>query len=220
MTPESAAGYQELAMTGTPAPPGWADEPLPGWFAARITPHGPGYSRYVPGEGMLQVGYENRQYCWWLQTGPDWARPGHGGFATGREAMRSADRHAGMLPPRMFGALNVDELMALYGELTQARPRRGASGTGEWEAELAWVRTEVFGQLMIAAADPAYTGPDPWGFAVAAEIASARAVEQTMRASQDRHRGPRGLPATGQAIRPHSPAAGQAIRVMASREGS
>jgi hypothetical protein len=189
-----------------PTPPGWADAALPGWFAARITSHGPGYNRYIPGKGMLQVGHENRQYRWWLQTGPDRARPGHGGFAIGRQAMRDADRHADLLPPGTFGALNADELMALYRELTQARPRQGTNETGEWAAELASVRTEVFGQLMIAAVDPAYAAPVPWGFAVAAEITSAGAVEQTMTASQDRHRELREVPPTDQAIRAAAPA--------------
>jgi len=84
-------GGQFTGKAVVTAPPGWADDALPGWFPARITPYGPGYSRYVPGKGMLQVGYENRQYRWWLPAGP-----GRDGFATGRQAMRDADRLAGM----------------------------------------------------------------------------------------------------------------------------
>ena len=181
-----------------PTPPRWANEVLPGWFPARITPYGPGYSRYVPGKGILQVGYEHGQYRWWLPAGP-----GRDGFATGRQAMRDADRLAEMLPPGMFAALDAGELMALYRELTQAHPRRGTatSGTGEWEAKLTSMRTEVPGQLEIAALDAAYTGPGPLRFALAAQMTSAGAVGQSMRASQDRHREPREVAATDQAIR-------------------
>ena len=81
----------DLDGARTPTPPSWADEALPGWFPARITPYGPGYSRYVPGKGVLRVGYEHRQYRWWLPAGT-----GRGGFATGRQAMRDADRLAEM----------------------------------------------------------------------------------------------------------------------------
>ena len=188
----------DLDGARTPTPPRWADEALPGWFPARITPYGPGYIRYVTGKGMLQVGYEHRQYRWWLPAGP-----GRDGFATGRQAMRDADRLAEMLPPGMFAALDAGELLALYRELTQAHPRRGTdtSGTGEWEAKLASMRTEVPGQLEIAALDAAYTGPGPLRFALAAQMTSAGAVDQAMRASQDRHRELLEGAATGQAIR-------------------
>ena len=79
-------------MTTSLTPPGWADEPEPGWSPARITPYGPGYSRCAPGKGMVQVYYENGQYRWRLHTGPAEAMPGQGGFARGRDAMRAADR--------------------------------------------------------------------------------------------------------------------------------
>jgi hypothetical protein len=78
-------------MTTAPTPPGWADEPEPGWSPTRITPYGPGYSRYVPGKGMLQVRYGNGQYRWSLQTDAAAAMTGQDGFARGREAMRAAD---------------------------------------------------------------------------------------------------------------------------------
>jgi hypothetical protein len=82
-------------MTTPPTPPGWADEPEPGWSPARIAPYGPGYSRDVPGKGTLQVCYEKGQYRWWLQTDAGEAMPGQGGFARGREAMQAADRSVG-----------------------------------------------------------------------------------------------------------------------------
>ncbi len=113
-----------------------------------------------------------------------------------------------MLPPGMFAALDAGELMALYRELTQAHPRRDTSGTGEWEAKLAAVRTEVPGQMEIAALDAAYTGPGPLRFALAARMTSAGAVGQAMRASQDRHRELREGAATGQAIGAVTPAGG------------
>ena len=79
-------------MTTSPTPPGWADEPEPGWSTARITPYGPGYSRYVPGKGTLHVCYEKGQYRWSLQTDAAEATTGQDGFARGREAMQAADR--------------------------------------------------------------------------------------------------------------------------------
>jgi hypothetical protein len=82
---------REPAMTTPPVPPGWADEPEPGWSPARIPPYGPGYSRDVPGKGTLQVCHEHGQYRWSLQTDAAEATPGQDGFATGREAMRAAD---------------------------------------------------------------------------------------------------------------------------------
>ena len=113
-------------MTTPPTPPRWADEAAPGWLPARITPYGPGYSRDVPGKGVLQVGYENRQYRWWLQIGPAKAMPGRGGFARGREAMRDADRLAGMPAPGMAAAVTAGELREV--PATDQAIRAGATG--------------------------------------------------------------------------------------------
>ena len=149
-------------MTVTPAPALLHGGTEPGWSPASVTPYGPGYCRYVPGQGMLKVGYESRQYRWWLLTGPAKARPGRDGFADPREAMRDADRLTAMLAPGMFEALTIDELRALYRELVQAYPEyhSGTTNTGRWYEELASVRDDVFGQMEIAALDPAYrAGP-------------------------------------------------------------
>lgn len=97
--------YQERAMTTAATPPGWADEAEPGWSPARIAPYGPGYSRCIPGMGMLLVCFENGQYRWWLQTGPAEAMPGQDGFARGRAAMLAADRLTGGPAPGMSAAL-------------------------------------------------------------------------------------------------------------------
>ena len=148
----------------------------PGWSAADTTSYGPGYCRYVPGKGMLKVGYDRHQYRWWLQTGPGKAMDGRDGFTDPREAMQDADRLTAMLVPGMFDALTTDELMALYRELVQAYPH----------AELASVRDDVFGQMEIAALDRRYNGPDPLLFAQAAQLAFSGALAQAMRASMNR----------------------------------
>ena len=147
----------------------------PGWSPADVTPYGPGYCRYVPGKGLLKVGYESRQYRWWLQTGPAKGIPGRAGLAGPREAMRDADRLTGLRAAGMFEKLTVDELRALYRELVQAYPGYGP--------ELASVRDDVFGQLEIAALNPAYNGPDPVLFAQAVRLAFTGAVTQALRAS-------------------------------------
>lgn len=158
------------------------------WIPASGSPYGPGWRCYVHGTGMPHVGLEENGYRFWLQTGPNEAFPGRGGFADPGHAMRDAAQVADRLKPRIFAALTRDELLALYRELAKAYPQdRDGSGAGDrWFRELDEVRSEVFRQMEITALDPHYIGPEPTAFARAARLASFGAVAQAENTSPSR----------------------------------
>jgi hypothetical protein len=170
--------------------PGGAAAAISGqaWNSVPESPHGPGWRCYVPGTGMLRVVRQDDGYRWWLQTGPDRALPGRGGFVDPGSAMQDAARVAGGLAPRMFAGLARDELLALYRQLARAYPQhRDGSGAGDrWYRELEEARSEVFRQMEITALDPYYIGPQPAAFAEAARLASFGAVSRAEMASPQR----------------------------------
>jgi hypothetical protein len=185
--------------------PGWSrDEPLP-WGAC--------YQRYAPGKGMLRVvAREGGTYAWYAsaKARPDAVSRAEEGFRGPGEAMRDADRRAPLLPAGMFEALSTWETQELYRRLARAKDWESRGGC----TELDEVRSELFTQLRIQAADPAYRGPDPHDFIHAVKAASYGAYLQAMRVSPNGRSWMRGAVPVQQAARLRQTAAdtGQARR--------
>jgi hypothetical protein len=171
----------------TPARPRRGGDLEPGWSHAEANGYGPCYLRHVPGKGILRVvarGASLGGYAWYLSTvtpaeALSWAREG---FAHPRDAMRDADHQVSQMPPRMFELLTPGEAQALYRKLATAHDW----GRGQGDHTLGEVRSELFTQLRIQAADLSYHGPDPYEFHRAVREASRGAAVQAMAASPHR----------------------------------
>jgi hypothetical protein len=203
-------------MTG-PGVPGRGAELEPGWSRDEPLPWGECYQRYAPGKGMLRVvAREGGTYAWYASTKarPDalsWAQEG---FPGPRDAMRDADLGAPLLPARMFDALSTWEAQELYRRLARAKDWETRTGY----TELDEVRSELFTQMRIQAADPAYRGPDPRDFISSVKAASYGAYLQAMRVSPNRHSWMRGAVPAQQAARQRQTAAGTGQARRRSRQ--
>ncbi len=158
----------------------------PGWSRAEANGYGPCYRRHAPGKGVLRVVARGGPigYAWYLGT----VTPAEAlscareGFASPRDAMRDADRQVSRMPPRMFELLTPGEAQELCRTLARAHDW----GRDHGDQTLGDVRSEVFTQLRIQAADLSYSGPDPFKFIRAVHEASRGAALQAMAASPNR----------------------------------
>jgi hypothetical protein len=166
----------------TPARAAPAGDLKPGWAHDEANGYGPCYRRYAPGQGVLRiVARSGYSYAWYLSTKSpsealSWPRER---FASPRDAMRDADDQVSQMPPRMFGRLTPGDAQELYRRLARAYD----CGRNQRVLALADVREELFTQLKIQAADPAYHGPEPHKFIHAVQEASRGAALQAMAAS-------------------------------------
>jgi hypothetical protein len=169
----------------TPARSAAAGGLEPGWARDEANPYGPCYRRYAPGQGVLRiVARSGYTYAWYLSAASrsdslSWPEEG---FASPRDAMRDADRQVCQMPPRMFGRLTPGEAQALYRKLAAAHDW----GRDQGDPTLSEVREELYTQLKIQAAAPAYHGPAPHRFIWAAKEASRGACLQAAAASPNR----------------------------------